>query len=294
MGKAKEPDRGIAPDAMVLLANHHQAAPGWRQRFGWVGSRMLLWCLSGRGSAEVNGRAHELEAGRFLFLPWGHSIAYAADRREPYVLGGIHVVPDHAPGAPVEYRIVHVDRDLSAERPERRDVPLPGLEDTLAGRLDDLPGLAALAEYIVQWYVGRRREEHVARALARVLLAEMLGAARAPSSAAVGLPARLRRAADHARGNLGRTLTVAGLGEVAGCSPATLSRLFRRHLRETPMGWVIRQRVARARELLATTRLPVAEVGARVGVGDPFYFSKLFRRATGLTASDYRRRNSLV
>jgi AraC-like DNA-binding protein len=285
---------GPAPNAIVLLANYLQAPPGWRQSFGWVGSRMLLWCLSGRGEITVNGRHGELGAGQFLFIPWGHAISYATGDYQPYLLGGIHVVPDHSPDVEPEYRIVHTQSGPPPERPERRDAELPGLAETLAGRLDDVPGLAQLADYVVKWYVGRRREEPVARALGRVLLAEMVAAARTPEAASVTLPARLRRVMDHVRRNLVRAMAVEDLAALAECSPATLSRLFRRHLRMTPIGWVIRQRVERARELLVSTQMPVGEIGAAVGVEDPFYFSKLFRKATGHTASDFRRRNSLV
>jgi AraC-like DNA-binding protein len=285
---------GPAPDAIVLLANYLQAPGGWGVEFGWVGSRMLLWCLSGRGQVTVNGVRRGLEAGRFLFLPWGHAIRYVTDDYQPFLLGGIHVIPDHDRDVPPEYRIVHSDRDLSAERPERRDAKLPGLDDVLVGRLDDVPGLEGLTDYVVKWFVGRRREESAARALGRVIISEMIGAAGGREAGAVMLPARLRRVMEHVRRNIARPLTVEGLAAVADCSPATLSRCFRKHLRVTPIGWVIRRRVEKARELLVSTRLPVGEVGARVGVDDPYYFSKLFRKSTGFTASEYRLRNSLV
>ena len=47
-------------------------------------------------------------------------------------------------------------------------------------------------------------------------------------------------------------------------------------------------RVARARFLLDTTTLTVAEVAAELGYSDPLYFSRLFRRAQGQSPRDYR------
>jgi len=283
-----------APNAIVLLANYKACAPGWSMSLNWVGSRMLLWCLSGAGSLTVNGEEHAFAGGDFLFIPWGHSIGYRAAREDPFFLGGIHVVPDHDPAVEPEYRIVHDARDRSAERPERRDARLPGLDEALAGRLDDVPGLENLADYVVKWYVGRRREEEVARSLGRVILSEMIAVARTPGAASVMLPGRLREMMNHVRANLQRRLTIAELEAVSGCSAATVSRLFNHYLRMSPITWVIRQRIEKARELLTSTLLPVSEVGARVGVDDAFYFSKLFRKTTGQTATDYRRRNSLL
>ena len=49
-------------------------------------------------------------------------------------------------------------------------------------------------------------------------------------------------------------------------------------------------RMTEARRLLAFTRLPVAEIGYRLGFSDPPYFSRRFRAVTGETPSDYRER----
>ncbi|WP_207101751.1 helix-turn-helix transcriptional regulator, partial [Paracoccus shandongensis] len=45
-----------------------------------------------------------------------------------------------------------------------------------------------------------------------------------------------------------------------------------------------------ARRLLAFTRLPIAEIGHRLGFDDPPYFSRRFRVATGQSPSEYRGR----
>jgi len=47
-------------------------------------------------------------------------------------------------------------------------------------------------------------------------------------------------------------------------------------------------KMARARALLDTTDLPVAEVGRRIGLDDPFYFSRQFRRTHGMSPRAYR------
>ena len=44
-----------------------------------------------------------------------------------------------------------------------------------------------------------------------------------------------------------------------------------------------------ARRLLAYTLMDVAEVGYRLGYEDPSYFSRAFRRETGLSPSAFRR-----
>ena len=50
----------------------------------------------------------------------------------------------------------------------------------------------------------------------------------------------------------------------------------------------ISQRMSRARQLLDSTTLGIAEVAREVGYDDPLYFSRQFRRTHGMSPRDYR------
>ncbi|WP_150243465.1 helix-turn-helix domain-containing protein [Nocardiopsis quinghaiensis] len=57
----------------------------------------------------------------------------------------------------------------------------------------------------------------------------------------------------------------------------------------TPLAWVNRQRVTRARELLESTDLPLSVVARRCGLGTDDGLRQHFRRHLGTTPSAYRR-----
>lgn len=67
---------------------------------------------------------------------------------------------------------------------------------------------------------------------------------------------------------------------------------FRRHFRRlagvAPKRYFLDLKIAFAKELLLQSGIPVAEVGRRVGLADPYYFSRLFRRKTGLSPRAFR------
>ena len=79
---------------------------------------------------------------------------------------------------------------------------------------------------------------------------------------------------------------------------AAALRMSERHLRRLSLmatglsahSFVEATRMREACRLLAYTRMRVQEVGFALGYDDPSYFARSFRRATGLSASDYRRR----
>jgi AraC-like DNA-binding protein len=71
-------------------------------------------------------------------------------------------------------------------------------------------------------------------------------------------------------------------------APKTLAKLVKTHLHKTPTE-LIRERVVRQAkwELLHTTK-PVKRVAFELGFEDVFYFSRLFKRATGCSPSFFR------
>ena len=66
-----------------------------------------------------------------------------------------------------------------------------------------------------------------------------------------------------------------------------LRKLFHQATGRTPTQYLIDQRMLEARRLLKAGAYSAKEVAQRVGIDDPYYFSKLFLRATGQRPSVY-------
>ncbi|MBD3239635.1 MAG: helix-turn-helix domain-containing protein [Chitinivibrionales bacterium] len=290
-----KPMSSTAPHAAVLQAGRHQFRPGQRLGSPCVRSRFLFRCLAGRGVLTVNVREYAVSAGDFLFLPWGRSIAYRADRQEPMAISGTHIVPDYRPGPKgFLFGIPHADSDPQAFSPARRDAHLGELEGVVRGVTPPRSALNDLADYIVNWYFRGECTEWQSRALAQLLLHELYTATARSGRGGAALPPELQLLNAELRRNFAGVHTVESLSSHVRCSPATLNRLFRRHLGVTPAAWVHQQRMQHAGYLLSSTSLSIAAVGREVGLADPCHFSKSFRAWAGQTAREYRSRMRLV
>jgi AraC-like DNA-binding protein len=73
-----------------------------------------------------------------------------------------------------------------------------------------------------------------------------------------------------------------------GMTPGHLTTVVRRRTGRTVGEWIIERRMAEARSLLSDTELPVGEIARRVGMADPGYFSRLFRRTHGSSPREWR------
>lgn len=83
--------------------------------------------------------------------------------------------------------------------------------------------------------------------------------------------------------------SVSGYAERLGISPSYLNKLVRTQTRHSAMDWVEISRVNWAKSLLKEGNLSISDVSLAIGVDDPSYFTRFFRKSTGLTPSEYRR-----
>jgi AraC-like DNA-binding protein len=84
------------------------------------------------------------------------------------------------------------------------------------------------------------------------------------------------------RAHLARPLRLGDLARSAGLSRHHFARRFHRSAGATPMQFLRTLRMQRARLLVQTTELPLAEVARQVGIPDRFHFSRLFSQHVGM------------
>ena len=82
-----------------------------------------------------------------------------------------------------------------------------------------------------------------------------------------------------------------GLGELAAVvqlSSHHFGKLFKQSMSISPHQYVLRCRIARAKQLLASPQRSLVNIGQAIGFSDQSHFTNTFRRYTGLTPRQYR------
>lgn len=252
----------------VPRAGHMIGGPDHHIRREHFPGHELIYCLRGTGYARIEGVTHRVGPGELAWINCHHPHEHGADRSDPWEVFWIRV---EGP------RLERMCTMLSANTNPVFPVPSPeAIYRELFSLLEnDAPDSAP------------RIHAAVARLLA------LICCARQRADTVVPLPAPLRKVIEQMKLFYFEPHTVAGLAAKAGMSPSHFSRQFKAAFGASPIDWLRRERVNQAKRRLGDTEDPIQWIAQAVGYHDRFFFSKDFKKLTGFTPSEYRRREKI-
>lgn len=241
-----------------------RAAEHGRHRPRGAAETIVIVCVDGSGWIEIGGERQRVGSATAVVVPSGLAHSYGASDDDPWTIWWCHVR-----GADVAELLEAAE--ISAARVT---LSLRGV-DRVTAMLDEI---AAALE----------RDTTPARLLATSGMAWRLLTQLAVDRLLPETGTPLERALRYLEDRVDGRIPVPELAAMVGVSPSHLAALFRAATGGGVVAHHLSLKMARARSLLDTTDLPVAEIGRRIGMGDPFYFSRQFRRVHGVSPSAYR------
>jgi AraC-like DNA-binding protein len=284
----------MAPLPIIALANHANFEVFREPYFDKVESRMCLWSYSGQGRVCINGTTFELNPNDFLYCPWGMNIRYLSTVDDPLYLGGIHLIPRYDISQGIDYHVSHtVDSPLFGSPLRKDEDLLEGGDEIECFRVYPNSPLRLLCEYIISHYNSQQRDDEQLKYLALVLIAE-LRTTKKEYLTNRKIPREFKILLDHIEQNVTRDISAREMSEIMDCSSGNIRRLFRTYLNLSPVEYINRERVQRAKNMLSTGRLSISKVAENSGFDDQFYFSRIFKKFCGVSPLKYRNETSLM
>lgn len=99
---------------------------------------------------------------------------------------------------------------------------------------------------------------------------------------------RLKRVIDFIESHTDQPITLADLARTAGLSRMHFAAQFRKATSLRPHEYLLRRRVEKAKVMLTTTALPIAQVALTAGFSSQSHFTGVVKRLTGLTPLRWR------
>jgi AraC family transcriptional regulator len=103
---------------------------------------------------------------------------------------------------------------------------------------------------------------------------------------------QMRRATELLEAHMDGNITLQRVAEACDLSVSHFARAFKTSFRRPPYKWLTERRVARARDLMTNSRLPLADIAARCGFADQSALNRTFKQIHGVSPGKWRRRTT--
>ncbi|MCG3147065.1 MAG: HTH-type transcriptional activator RhaR [Verrucomicrobiae bacterium] len=250
----------------LLRSGHFSNMPHHYMRRQRPMDYLLFWVLAGHGFVETDSQHYAAAPGDLYCLRRGVPHAYGAAQNDPWDIVWVHFSGSLARSFVDEIRRFGGARVALGQDADLRSRWLELVIFHTARRphheTRSNTGLYALLGHIIY----RLQTKRIADAN----------------------PFDVARLQTYIHNHLRGTITVDELARQANLSTPHFNRVFRQLFSVSPMQYVLQTRVALASSLLTETALPLKQIGASVGCADPYYFSRLFKKMTGVNPSAYR------
>ncbi|MFC6651607.1 helix-turn-helix domain-containing protein [Paenibacillus rhizoplanae] len=239
--------------------NLHRWGPGVRDVYA------LHYIVSGRGYLKTGQTVHPVDTGESFMIFPQTEVYYYPDPQDPWaycwiefsgaealrLLAMIHISPDQpvVTAAPQNFRAMFDQVKSNQLEPYARE------------RSDAV--LHLLLSYYMEYYPSEQAS----------LKKDYVGSAKA-----------------YIESNYWKSsLSVLDVVEYVTIERSYLFRLFKKETGTSISGYLTTVRIRRACELLVESRLSIKSLSYSVGYHDPLYFSKIFKKVTSYTPSQYRK-----
>ncbi|MFF2481696.1 helix-turn-helix domain-containing protein [Paenibacillus sp. NPDC058071] len=241
----------------------------YRERPEGCDSHIFIYCSQGEGWIEVNGRTMPVPEHHLAVIPAGEGHRYGASAANPWSIYWFHLKGEQVADYIKLYGL------------DSGPLPLPaGLYAEWADNFSRCFELLTDKPYSlpVQVYVS----QSMGRMLGRIGLGSG-GTARDRKK-----KQDLERAIRYMSERLSDVIALPELAAHTGLSKQHLIYMFKQETGFPPIEYFLRMKMQKAGQLLSLTSLTVKEIAASVGVSDPYYFSRLFKKRMGASPTEYR------
>jgi AraC-like DNA-binding protein/mannose-6-phosphate isomerase-like protein (cupin superfamily) len=247
----------------------------YRRRIKGADEHIFIYCVEGRGSITLNKQNYNIEAGEFFVVPKKVRHFYGAKETNPWTIYWVHFAGSKA-DAFTKYLKENLNSfkksiDYSEKRIEIFDSIYErfergySIENMICANLCFSHFLSSLLQPERSFNQNGKQEEDI-----------------------------INKVIDFMKKNIDAMCTLAEMAHEINISASHLSSIFKHRTGYPPMEYFNHLKVQKACQYLMFTELRINEIAAKIGIDDPYYFSRFFKRRIGVSPHEYRAKRKKI
>ncbi|MDQ6421656.1 AraC family transcriptional regulator [Paenibacillus sp. LHD-117] len=241
----------------------------YRERPEGCDAHILIYCESGSGWVEMEGKSFPIANRQLAIIPAGVPHRYGASAESPWSIYWFHLKGENVASYLRLFGLGRSPVTLSL-----------ALQTGIMECFDLCYGLMTDKPYSIPVQV------HVSQTIGQMI--GTIGLNAAGSSRSRKRENDLERAMHLMRSRLHGNLTLTELASHTGISKQHLIYLFKQETGFPPVDYYLRLKMQKAGQQLCLTGLSIKEIAADFGFPDPYYFSRMFKKIMGVSPSKFQ------
>lgn len=241
----------------------------FRERKDGCDQHILIFCTDGCGWIRWGGGTKSVRKGMFAMIPARVAHSYGSDNDNPWSIYWLHFKGGQSnllAGNSVRLG------DTGAGDTSRNDRRIRLFEEmfqnlTMGYSRENLEFLSVSLWYLLGSFAYASQFERI----------------RTPEPTDV-----VERSIVFMKGHLAADLSLDQIAAHCKLSVSHFSKIFKAKTRRSPIDYYNELKIQRACQLLDHSNLKMIDIARQVGIGDPFYFSRLFSKIMGVSPSQYK------
>lgn len=241
----------------------------YRKRSAGISQHILIYCVDGKGWVKLDDQEYDVKSGQYFVVPAETAHQYGSNEADPWSIYWLHFkgvsANDYTEQLTKNKTQFVASVNFSEERMRLFNFMYTTLENGYSA--DNLGYINSCLWYFLSSFCYDdifHVPSHKAEKDAIDLSIEFM------------------------QRNIEQTLSLRELAAEAHISPSHYAALFKKKTGYPPLEYFNHIKVQKACQYLHFTNLQIKEIAYKVGICDPYYFSRFFSNIMGLSPLEYR------
>jgi AraC-like DNA-binding protein len=245
-------------------AKHH-----YRERMQGIDQHILIYCLEGKGIAQIKDEEYDLDPGDFILIPANTVHHYSADDANPWTIYWVHFKGDLANNIIETFLRKNISFKGTANYQDSRIHLFEDIYSNLemGYSSDNLCYVNMCLQYFLTSFIFNEHYNIADKKQSNDTINSSIA---------------------FMQENIDKMITLKSLSDCVHLSASHFSFLFRKKTGFSPMEHFNHLKVQKACQYLLFTDLRIKEIADKLGIEDQYYFSRMFTKIMGMSPATYR------